>query len=595
MNVRSLVDPDYYIGTVTLVGPSTVQANLPHATARPERRRLARGAVGDFIFIDCELFKLLGRIIEVRIPDVERLSVEPTLGAQSDPHPVGKIQLLATVNQNYQKLERGLKTHPRVGDAVFRAPSGIFGELVANATNERDDVTLELGRLDVDGGVGMRLSAEKIFGRHCGVLGATGGGKSWTLASLLDEIKANGGRAILFDPTGEFAEIPAIDQHYTFNQAEGEAEIVHFPYQAMTEDDLFTLVRPSGQSQGPKLRDAIKSLKLVAAAAGASIPGVSITSGLIEKQNKPRAPFFNALENHKDFVHNPLLKIDAFKLPDQIQNECVWSTNKTQEGKWGPPHDQTLSYCETLISRLRTMVHSTELACLFQQQGKSLVDELEAFFANNDRDIVRVSFKNVRFEHNTREILLNIIGRHLLDRARSGIFRSKPVIALLDEAHHFLGRTVGDDYASVYLDAFGLIAKEGRKYGLTCTLATQRPRDVPSDILSQLGTLIVHRLTNDNDREMVEKACGELDRDAAMFIPTLAPGEAILIGPDLPAPVPLQIRRPGKPPDSKGPPFSKYWGSRRKKKQQADTKTAAVDSATESKPKFDGNAESIFE
>ncbi len=49
------------------------------------------------------------------------------------------------------------------------------------------------------------------------------------------------------------------------------------------------------------------------------------------------------------------------------------------------------------------------------------------------------SFKNVRFEHNTREILMNVIGRFLLNLARADAFRDKPVIAVLDEAHQFLG------------------------------------------------------------------------------------------------------------------------------------------------------------
>jgi hypothetical protein len=81
------------------------------------------------------------------------------------------------------------------------------------------------------------------------------------------------------------------------------------------------------------------------------------------------------------------------------------------------------------------------------------------------------------------------------------------------------------------------------------------PRDVPADVLSQLGTLIVHRLTNDHDHDTLEKACGDLNHDAAMFIPTLAPGEAIVIGPDIPAPVPLLMSRPSKPPNSKGQRF----------------------------------------
>jgi DNA helicase HerA-like ATPase len=180
----SLVDPDQYIGTITFANASLVQANLPQATARPERRGLARGAVGDFVFIDCETYKLLGRIVEVRIPDVERLSLEPSLGEQPTPNPIGRIQLLATVEQTTQKLNRGVKIYPRIGDGVFLARQELFAQLVANTTNSPEDVTLDLGTLDAAGGVSVKVSAEKLFGRHCGILGATGGGKSWTLTSL---------------------------------------------------------------------------------------------------------------------------------------------------------------------------------------------------------------------------------------------------------------------------------------------------------------------------------------------------------------------------------------------------------------------------
>ncbi|MGZ2432723.1 hypothetical protein [Rhizobium sp. BK456] len=100
---HSLVDPDRYVGTISVVTASTVQVNMPYATARPERRALARGAVGDFVFVDCELVKLLGRLVEVKLPDAERLTVEPTLGTQPEPHPVGRVQLLASVDQRQNK------------------------------------------------------------------------------------------------------------------------------------------------------------------------------------------------------------------------------------------------------------------------------------------------------------------------------------------------------------------------------------------------------------------------------------------------------------------------------------------------------------
>ena len=338
---------------------------------------------------------------------------------------------------------------------------------------------------------------------------------------------------------------------------------MHFPYRKMTEDDLFALFRPSGQSQGPKLREAVRSLKLVTVLNGQSQTLTIFERRLLTKRRKSRAPFLAELNIHKAALHDPLCNFDIENLAEQLQAECVYGTDRETPANWGDLDFQASSYCESLMARLRTLIYSAELGCLFGTAGPSFADVLDTFISNETDDIIRISFKNVRFEHNTREILMNVIGRFLLSRARTGAFRDKPVVTLLDEAHQFLGRVIGDEYASVRLEAFGLIAKEGRKYGLTCVLATQRPRDIPPDVSSQLGTLIVHRLTNDDDRQAVERACGDLDRNAALFIPTLAPGEAIIIGPDLPAPVPILIDEPLSPPNSKGPDYERYWRARK--------------------------------
>ncbi len=563
MTKHSLVDPARYLGSVSFVAASTIRANMPRATAQAERRSLARGAVGDFVFVDCEMVKLLGRIVEVGIADSERLTIEPALGKTPETHPVGKILVFASVDHKQDRLIRGLRVHPRVGDAVYLADPAMFGELIANALGTSDKLTLELGMLDAGSGVPLRLQPEKIFGRHCGIFGATGGGKSWTLATVIAQIKATGGKAILFDPTGEFAALPDITKHYAFDGQEPGATQVHFPYRQMTEDDLFALFRPSGQSQGPKLRDAVRSLKLVKILGGVSTTLTIYQGRLLTKKGKARAPFFNEINTHKDLLHSPLCDFAIDDLADQLLAECVYGTDRNNPSIWGDIDNNSSSYCEGLMARIRTLIHSTELHCLFGTSGPSLASVLENFIQSEDDDIIRISFKNVRFEHNTREILMNVIGRFLLNRARSDAFRDAPVIAILDEAHQFLGRSVADDYTNVKLEAFGVIAKEGRKYGLTCVLATQRPRDIPADVLSQLGTLIVHRLTNDEDRQAVERACGDLDRNAALFIPTLAPGEAIIIGPDLPAPVPINITPPAVPPNSQGPNYEKYWRDRK--------------------------------
>ncbi|MFV9997102.1 MAG: hypothetical protein AB8W37_04425 [Arsenophonus endosymbiont of Dermacentor nuttalli] len=54
----------------------------------------------------------------------------------------------------------------------------------------------------------------------------------------------------------------------------------------------------------------------------------------------------------------------------------------------------------------------------------------------------------------------------------------------IDEAHQFLNKKIGDELNRFELDVFGNIAKEGRKFGLNVVIATQRPRDIPEDVLS---------------------------------------------------------------------------------------------------------------
>jgi len=139
------------------------------------------------------------------------------------------------------------------------------------------------------------------------------------------------------------------------------------------------------------------------------------------------------------------------------------------------------------------------------------------------------------------------------------VFQSCPLVVIVDEAHNFLGRSFGSEDSLARLDSFELIAKEGRKYGLNLCLATQRPRDITEGVLSQMGTLIVHRLTNDRDREVVERACGEIDRSASAFLPNLEPGEATVVGVDFPIPLTIQIHEPSVRPDSKGAQFQEHW------------------------------------
>ena len=582
----ALIDGEKRLGTVTKVSASGIELNLPQALAAAGRRGIARGTVGDFVFIDCDRAVVLGRIVEVNVPDRNRPLLERQIESEPSVEPVGRIQLLATIRKTSQTVVRGVLVSPRVGDSVFEAngpalsrsiQAALFGGV--DVQEGASPIAVPLGRISGIDDADIALPPEKLFGRHCGIFGATGGGKSWTLAKLVAEVGVLGGKAIVFDPTGEFSgKLPGAVE-YAFTRAENGQTLVRFPSEKMTELSLFALLRPTGQSQGPTMREAIRSLRLVRALRNdvAIVPedvgqrrryfkdafGTVLVEQdfTIQKSGQSISDYNRATAHYSTAMASEFCDFDVGRLADQIVNECIWPNDNRNPSVFGGKADSTLNYCNTLIVRMRGMLASAELRCLFGTEGEDICTLLVGFLNNAEQRICLISFKNVSFNHNARELLLNTIGEYLLGLARAERFRAQPVICLLDEAHQFMGRSVGDEFNSVSLDAFGLIAKEGRKYGLTTVLATQRPRDVPQDVLSQLGTLFVHRLTNGSDREMIERACGDLDRSAAAFIPSLSQGEAIVLGPDLPAPLPIQITPPEESaqPTSRGPNYQKAW------------------------------------
>lgn len=381
------------------------------------------------------------------------------------------------------------------------------------------------------------------------------------MARLVEEIVRLRGKAILFDATGEFDTQSHSGVTHVYlggrkSNPEDVRRFMSFPYWELTEPDLFVLFRPSPGVQVPKLKEALRSLKIAALE-----PGLA-SEGVILKRGEPRRPFERACMKHASELYRPGAWFDITCLARQVWLECVHPAGfGPDSGNWGGPTPNEQSACVTLISRIESELNSPSLDCLFSpDQLESLPAVFEEFFGDSNQHVLRVSLEFLPFEHNAREVVANAVGRYLLALSRSGRFLEMPLVVLLDEAHQFLDKSVGDELSRAELDAFGLIAKEGRKYSLTCVLATQRPRDIPEDVLSQMGMFIVHRLINDRDRSVVERACGELDSSAASFLPTLGQGEAMIVGVNAPMPLPVVINRPFYPPSSRSANYEDHWG-----------------------------------
>jgi uncharacterized protein len=571
-------DPERRIGTVTQVLPDAVFVNLDAVTQRTGRllsgRPLRGGQVGDFVVLDCDSHALLARILEVKLPEKERLDIEQQLGHTPDPHPVAKLHLLGALQTGTDKVISGIPNYPALGASVFAAGAELVSHF-ASSFSLRDHldvqpVTLNLGHVRDGVGTPVAIRADHLFGRHCAILGATGGGKSTTVARLLEQcLKANlYPKIILIDPTGEYAPIAAGHSSLFLgsSKAPPDETLVRIPCELLQDGDYMSILAPS-PAQRPKLVEAIQSLRLVKtlsrpefAAERALLIGFITPNGLLTKFGKNRATFYNVRTKAKvaELVEDPRTPFDFSLLASQIMNECIEEGNDIWKVA---PHAFAQGWCQSLLSKINVLRVSAAWTPVFGSAvPDSIFSKLETFFGNDSR-LLRINLSDLSFDFYLREIAVNLIGRWLREHVRDYKLKTdRPVLVVLDEAHNFLNRHLGDEDFKQPLDAFEKIAKEGRKFWLNLVLATQQPRDIPPGILSQMGTLVVHRLINEADRKVVEMACGQLDAAAAKFLPSLGPGEAAIIGVDFPIPLTIQIEQPAKNlrPTSAGPQFTRW-------------------------------------
>ncbi|WP_241791301.1 ATP-binding protein [Sphingobacterium rhinopitheci] len=540
---------------------------------------LKGGLVGNYVVIEGEDKGFLCKLLEVTLPEKERLELSEKTFSTKEFHPTGRLEVLLSFDLfDPLNIEKGVNSLPLIGSKVFICSSEFLATHFRKFGVKTEDLetapTIKLGNLIYDKNVSVNLSLQSLFARHCAVVGTTGGGKSYTISKFIEGIIEANSKAIIIDPTGEYSGFDVK------TEVESTKLITdsYFPYQNLTINDLFVLFRPSGQVQQPMLLEAIKSLKLAKCLINDipknnhsnngthdifsfntkdGVQSVFVENGLILKSDQFISPFNNAYYKYKgiieNFTHN---NFEILQLHNQISNECYQIYGK----QWAKKQDErNFSNSTSLIIRINNIISNDKYTGMFGFNNPAtlnLIEKIDSFITNPDKNILRISFEDVPYDFQAREILANALGRYLLNKSRTLVFREKPLVLFVDEAHQFLNKKVKDEYfESTELSAFDSIAKESRKYGLFLCLATQMPRDIPIGTLSQMGTFVTHRLINHYDKEAISSACSTANKETLSFLPSLGSGEAIIMGVDFPMPLSIMIDRPSIVPTFDTPKF----------------------------------------
>lgn len=576
-------DPRRFIGYVSRVTPETTQIHFPNSRLLKkfyyDGDVLHGGVVRNFVILEGEDRGFLAKIVSIELPEKERAFLSEAAFQNEDKmHPVGKVEIqLCFEIFGEIKAIKGLDQYPPVGSKVYACSPGLLQNFLKDfgAEDGCGDL-LDIAVLPQDQGYPVKISANALFGRHCAIVGTTGGGKSYTIAKLIEEmLKRDGAKIILLDATGEFRDLG--DDSNTKGVKIGRNGDCYLSYTNLTESDLFALFRPSGQIQVPTLQKAIKSLKLARAlerqGKQAELNGTTYVfpdfyeNGMIFKAGKLKHEFNEKYAENIESVESDNVDFEIGKLATQITNECIYENGYNNNASvFGGEHSSQKEHSSSLIMRINARIAKSSFSESFGLSDQAKKYEIISscgvggkkaklsfekvffdFYSSPDKKLLKVDIGRLDFEENLREIVTNSIGRYFLEYSQREKmeFRDNPVILFLDEAHQaFRTEKIKDEYSNEFkLDAFERIAKECRKYGLFLCLSTQRPRDIPQGVLSQMGTFIAHRLINQFDRDAIENASPEGSKYVLSFLPSLGQGEAILMGVNFPMPINLKIQK----------------------------------------------------
>ena len=542
---------DLYLGDLTNISSERLTLDVAKKelleTFHLYGKKLQPGLVGGYLVIKSSKECFIARTTRIYSPQEELKSLN-----FKDKIIKSKIKIDCELLYNYDlfdsKLAMSIFSHPIIGSSVYICQSDLIIRLLNEQTKDSDSITLGTFADNCESNIDVDVNS--YFERHVAVIGTTGGGKSHTLARIVEELSKKRAKCVIFDPTGEFECLTKDDNRTT----QMDFKSGYFSYRNLIVDDLLVLFTPSGQSQIPKFYAAIDSLTLLEVVKSKDEADRSEEEknflkqynneegkkNLVVKAEKPKIYYSSCSDKLK--LSN-FCNFNIRWLHNQLLEECI---NPSANKNYGTSALRDQEYCSSLLSRIRSVTSDQNFANIFNFNGDKIENEFSKVFDNflNDKSksILRLDFSSVPTDRSCKELLVNSIGRYLLNRARNGDFREKSFVLFLDEAHQFLSKSIGNEIGNrIELTSFDSIAKECRKHGLYLVISTQLPRDIPIGTLSQIGNFIIHRLINEADKNIVMNAASQASQNILDYLPALGKGEAILVGTSFQIPILIKM------------------------------------------------------
>lgn len=493
------------------------------------------------------------------------------------------VKLLGFFDGN-DEFVRGIKEMPLVFNESFLLTEDEF----KNVHNfiYKEDASLRIGVLSLEKEQKISIGVNALFASHFGVFGNTGSGKSYTLASVYrklfqkykdnDKFKQNS-KFYLFDFNGEYiGENIIIEDDYKnkYELSTRNNNGNKFPIASNIINDVefwAIFLTATEKTQKPFIKrtlskEDIDSEKIERLIRRIVSDGNKILFEFIEaiqpfldkeinigelrenlKYHSKNSCFYSDADDiySNSDIKSILILIKQFLGYSKGESyEIKNNLNKLelihlkfifyyfQEIAWGYSNQEHLA---PLIKRLEKRIKDLNKVI-------EIVDLSKKKNEKNERFLTVISLKDVNLE--MRKILPLLFCKQLYDANKKEYSSNKYLNIIIDEAHNILSyesQRESEIWKDYRLETFEEIIKEGRKFNVFLTIASQRPADVSPTIISQLHNYFLHRLINERDIQAVEKTISYLDKVSFEYLSILPTGTCIFAGIAAPIPVIIDI------------------------------------------------------
>lgn len=460
-------------------------------------------------------------------------------------------------------FKRGADSCPQIDQACHLVQAAnltaFMGVLSQDIAPEK---ALRLGHFAIDPSAEAVANGDRFFQRHAAILGSTGSGKSCTVAALLERANAlNHANIVLLDMHGEYGSLAADYVSPTHEKngyadclkiagpgdlSEPKSNILFLPYWLLNRDEMLSMLVDRSDDNAPN-----QAMRFTGAV-------------LAEKRKTLEA------DSRQDVLATFTVDSPIPYSLSSVLESLVGDDKGMEEGARGEKKGPWNGKLTRFISRLEAKLTDRRYGFLFQPPPEtSQYEWLQVFVTKllSSKSAEHAGVKVIDFSEVPPDVLPTVVGvlaRILYDvQFWMQADARTPVCLVCDEAHLYLPvRTDADAAAKRALDSFERIAKEGRKYGFSLLVVSQRPSDVSKTILSQCNNFIALRLTNEQDQSAVKAVMPDSMAGIAEVLPLLDIGEAIVLGDSILLPSRIKLDMPKARPLSLTKNFWREWGEK---------------------------------